>query len=212
MTQLKLLETNPCSRSRIERLENIAEAMGYDIQYAEGCAEPGYDDKPVVLGNWNERYDRVGKITDNTMPRLARLFEKLGYAVEWEDEWIICGGCNKIIRSQGNSYSWRQYFWLNPDECDVSCGNCVKDDPADYLKHLSGNWRNCDTIGLDLSKHGYAMHEEGFEAGWYDRHDEPEEVADTLYVMGITDFIFKLDYQGQFALGFSVWTKEKISC
>lgn len=207
MTQATLLDIAPYQRTRLDSLMDIAEKMGHDIQVAGGIAEPGYDDKPVVLGNWNERYTG-NVITDNTMPRLAALFEKLGYTAEWSDEWEVCSCCGKVIRVRADSYSWKAYYWIDPVHCELLCGDCIKDDPAGYLEYLSGNPSACDTIGLDLSKFGYELHAGNYENGWYPgQNDDPKDVAIKLRKEGIEDFVFVLDNTGQFDIGFSVWVK-----
>lgn len=217
MTQLKLPGTNPHTRDRVRWLEDIAEKMGHNVTSAPGYAEPDCDDEPVVLANWNNRMERnpeagEQRITDDTMSRLAVLFEKLGYAVEWEDEWTACSECCRAVRTQGDSYSWRQYYWLDEANCEIICGDCIKGDPGDYLEHLSGNHECCDTIGLDLTKHGYTLQGGDYEAGWYNRNDDPGEIAKELQKDGIEDFIFQLDSQKQFATGFSVWAKGALPC
>jgi len=101
------------TRSRIEKLLDYAERFGHYTQLVDGCCEPGYDDKPVVLGNWNSetRWDGEKRITvNNVMPRIAKLLEKLGYEVEWEDEWTTCEDCGKATRSQPDSYSWQPSY------------------------------------------------------------------------------------------------------
>ena len=209
-TQLLLGDITPIPvRSRIEWLLAIAEKMRYTIQLVDGCCEPGYDDKPVALGNWNERIQYNPKTsrsrtTDDTMPRLAKLFGQLGYAVEWEDEWIVCDSCGKAVRNSPDSYSWKQYYWYN--NCTVICGDCIKADPADYLEWLSGNPKRALTFDIDLSKYGYSRHSGNYKNGWHPGQDDnPLKIAKQLREEDITDFIFTLDYKGQFDLGFSVW-------
>ena len=210
-TQLELLDTERKTRSRVQWLLAIADKRNIDITLASGCCEPGYDDKPVVLANWNskKRYDRETNYfvtTDDTAPRLAKLFEKLGYETEWEDEWIACEECGKVFRCSPDSYSWQQYGRVSDFGC--LCGDCVKSDPSDYLTHLSGNHSVADTLGIDLEANGYVLHHDGYEAGWYDgQNDDPRTIANKLIAAGITNFIFSIDYTSQFQVGFSVWVK-----
>ncbi len=201
-------------RDRVTRLLDIAEKQNLDIQIIDGCVEPGYDDKPVALGNWNDRTEynretRVSKVTDSTMPRLAKLLEKLGYECEWEDEWTQCQGCYKAVRTSPNSYSWKLYYWIEDVSRELLCGDCVKDDPAEYLEWLSRNAKQCMQLDIDLSKHGYELHGDEYANGWHPgQNDDPVEIASQLKKEGITDFIFKLDGKGQFDIHFSVWVKK----
>jgi hypothetical protein len=210
--QLDLLEIERRpARSREEILLRIAEKQHCDVQCYCGYVEPDYDDKPVVLGDWNDRreYNREtgqSRVVNKTMPRLAKLFGKLGYSVEWEDEWASCEDCGKVFRTSPDSYSWRMYGWISDGFC--LCGDCIKKNPADYLEHLSGNHRSATTFDIDLIANGYVLRAKGFEDGFYDQHDSPEAIAKGLHDKGITDFIFAIDNTGQFSTGFSVWIKK----
>ena len=211
--QLDLIEVNRQQANRVQRLLDIAEKQGPDIQIVDGYAEPGYDDKPLVLADWNDiQTYKPGTnevVSRNTTPsRLATLFEKLGYGVEWSDEWITCQGCYEAMRYRGDSYSWTPYWYENG--CELYCFNCVKDDPEEYIDYLNGHDDRCCMLdALDLSKHGYKLHSDDYENGWYPgQNDDPVGIAEQIKKEGITDFIFKLDGKGQFDIHFSVWVKK----
>lgn len=114
--QLELLDIGKMPpRSREGWIISIAERMHHCISLADGCCEPDYDDKPVALGNWNNRtrYDKENNrhvVIDDTMPRIAKLLEKLGYECQWGDEWGICEKCGKALRTQPDSYSWNPHY------------------------------------------------------------------------------------------------------
>lgn len=210
--QTALLYNPQHIQSRVNTLLAIAEKQGYDIQLVGGCAEPGYTDGPIALGNWNER-ERYSKnehvfiTTDDTMPRLAKLFEKLGYEIEREDEWAMCDNCGKAIRTQLDSYSWKPYYRLL-EHARFICGNCVKESPTDYLSAISGNPNKCECFGLDLSEYGYTLYSERHENGLHPgQNADPKAIAKHLWAEGITDFIFVLDSQGQFDCEFSIWVR-----
>ncbi|KKL06557.1 hypothetical protein LCGC14_2594850 [marine sediment metagenome] len=213
MTQLDLMDVeHRWPRTKLDRILDIAEKQNLYIQIVDGCVEPGYDDKSVVLGDWNNRetYDRDRRTVltvNNTPPRLAALFKKLGFAVEWDDEWITCGGCQKAIRCQPDSYSWTQYWY--EDGCELYCFDCVLEDPDDYIDYLNGHSGRCYMLdALDLTKYGYELHSDDYENGWHPgQNADPKEIAEQLKKEGITDFIFKLDGKGQFGINFSVWVK-----
>ncbi len=211
--QLDLIEVDRYHPDRVTLLLDIAEKQGFDIQTTDGCVEPGYDDKPVVLGDWNDirTYKPGGNevISRNTTPaRLAALFEKLGYSVEWNDEWVTCESCQKAVRCRENSYSWRPYFWCDPVHCEIHCGNCIKDDPTEYLEFLSGNFEQCMQLDIDLTEYGYELHSDDYENGLcLGQLDNPKKISFQLRMGGITDYIFKLDGKGQFGINFSVWVK-----
>ncbi|MCK9571432.1 hypothetical protein M0R72_20960 [Candidatus Pacearchaeota archaeon] len=199
------------TRSRVEKLLDYAERFGHYIQLVDGCCEPGYDDKPVVLGNWNSetRWDGEKHITvNNIMPRIAKLLEKLGYEIEWEDEWSVCEDCGKAIRAEPDSYSW-QPSYATIGDCIIICHDCIKSNPVDYLEELSGNPEKCLTFDIPLDEYGYVMYDCGYEVGWYQgQNANPKKIVKELRAKGITDFIFVMDDVNQFDCEFSVWVKQ----
>jgi hypothetical protein len=105
--------------------------MGQEIKLAVGCNEPGYDDKPVVIANWNKTNIRGSSgfnysDFDYTMPRLSKLFEKLGYSVEWIDEWTICDDCGKAIRTSPDSWGWKPNYFILGDCGEIICYDCFR--------------------------------------------------------------------------------------
>ena len=60
-------------RINYQRLENAFPNAYFD--FAAGCAEPGYNDLPVILAKWNH-------VPDKTFEAL----ERHGFACEWSDE------------------------------------------------------------------------------------------------------------------------------
>jgi hypothetical protein len=209
MTQVELFDKGRTTMGRVEYLFRIAEAMGYDIQEHPGCCEPGYDDKPVVLGNWNDKGSYVnGRYvkTDDTMPRLAKLFEKLGYSVEWEDEWKSCDDCGKVFRVSPDSYSWTLSAWISDGGCQ--CEDCVLEYPEDYLDYLDGNSNAACTLQVDLEQHGWKRLDADYCSGWHPgQTDNPHVVADELRKNGVEHFIFKIDGVGQFQSDWSVYVR-----
>ncbi len=214
MKQLDLIEVNRYPRDRVQLLLDIAEKQGLDIQIVEGYAEPDYPDRPLVLGDWNDiRTYKPGTcevVSRNTTPsRLAILFEKLGYEVEWGDEWITCQGCYEAIRYRGDSYSWTPHYWIDDVHNSIECFNCMIENPCDYIDYLNSHSDRCCMLdALDLTKYGYKLHSDDYENGWNPgQNADPKEITLQLKKEGITDFIFKLDGKGQFGINFSVWVK-----
>jgi len=197
-----------------QRVAKTSEARSYieGIQLCvDGYAEPSYDDPKsglVALGNWNgiTRYDRdTGKFEpiDDTPIRVANLLERLGVELEWEDEWITCSSCNKLVRTQPNSYCWLQsYVEVSGD---ALCMNCV--DPAEYLESLEGEFTKANTIqDIDPSKYDYIRLDQDFEHGMhYGQDASPELIAKALKRRGIQRYLFNIDSRGQFDVDFSAW-------
>jgi len=200
-----------------EMLSEYAEQGGhYFSLHCNGYAEPGYDDPEsgiIATGNWNSsgEWDSAENKyidTDNTMPRIAAILEKIGVEIEWEDEWAECSECGKLIRTSPDSYGWTQSYWQN--DCEILCQDCVLADPTDYLESLEGNEHSANTLDIDLSESGYVcVNDESFENGLYGgQSDSPSVIADDLRKRGITRFIFEIDNVGQFDMDFSVWIHE----
>jgi hypothetical protein len=36
--------------------------------------------------------------------RLGKVLGRLGFDLEWSDEWTDCGACGRLVRTQANSY------------------------------------------------------------------------------------------------------------
>src|SRR5262249_6021793 len=140
--------------------------------------------------------------------RIATLLEKLGVELEWSDEWACCDQCGKAVRTKPDSYSWQAAYASTDD--GLTCHECMKADPSDYLRSLEGCSDRCVTIDLDLEAAGYRLLAGDFENGLYGgQADRPELIAEALREQGVERFIFHLDTTGQFDLSFSVWVHEE---
>jgi len=189
-------------RSHIEEIQ-----LHFD-GYADGSSagESGI----IATGNWNTitKYDeKVKRCVDvcNLPKRVGDIFEKMGIEIEWSDEWSTCGNCYKLIRTSPDSYSWQPDFWLGDGE--ITCGDCVKEDPSGYIEYLDGNDETCMSIDVDLEEHGYSkLNEDSFESGWFPgQNDDPKQVAKELREKGVDHFIFVKDENSQFYSKWSVW-------
>ena len=188
-----------------------------DIQlHYSGYGERGCysTDCIIATGNWNaiDTYDKVSqtrKVISNLPKRLMKLFEKLGIECEWSDEWVECSQCGKLVRTIGDSYSWKaSYALLN--ECEVYCAACIQEDPKDYLERLEGNETTANTIIASPEKHGYVkLNNDSFETGWHPgQNDSPETVKKGLQKKGVDKFFFHIDSVGQFDCQWSVFVHE----
>lgn len=198
------------SQSAISRIENITWCAEY--------AEPGYTDpgenKFIVFSDWNSiRFtDPSGeKREDHTMQILSDLLEKDGHIIEWEDEWVTCSGCNKAIRTSPTSYDWTMYGYIDAEHGEVICGECVEDDPEEYIEWLKGDVNKCNTLLSedDLKDQRYVKLWDGYETGFHEgMNDDPKKVAKRPEELGVGDYIFSMSESSQFYITWEVFVPE----
>lgn len=116
MTPEYILRKSLCrpAHCSTDTIENRAYHID-NIQYAKTYSEPGYSNpaKGILLGNWNHFSNDA-----------TRLLEKLGYEIEWEDEWATCEDCGGAVRISPDSYGWQSSYALI-DECSIVCHLCL---------------------------------------------------------------------------------------
>jgi uncharacterized protein with PIN domain len=86
-----------------QEIENITHAPKY--------ADRNEETKGIFFANWN-------KLPSKT----SDLLEKLGYSVEWSDEWTTCADCQGALRTVEDSFIWIPYF--KEIEGDTVCLDC----------------------------------------------------------------------------------------
>lgn len=97
----------------LRQLERDAQRELECLQFSHAYAEPGYEQprRGILFSNWNRFPSEV-----------VDLLERMGYAVEWSDEWTTCEICDKAMRTQPDSHSWRPQFDPNADT--ILCTEC----------------------------------------------------------------------------------------
>lgn len=213
--ELKLLHE---AEAIVETYQSIATPQGKsrldDINFCiVGYAEPGYssDKKVIALGNWNSitKWDEEKHTSvevDDTPSLVGDLLDKIGVNIEWSDEWICCNGCGKVVRIKSDSSSWRQsYAYIHEADFCLECVTKTKQSRLAYVETLEGQHNRCMTIDIDLEKLGYKPLGIDFANGWYGQSDDPKNIADSLRKMNITRFVFVLDSQNPFEVGFSLF-------
>lgn len=172
-----------------------------DTNSAHGCAEPGYDDKPVILANWN-----------NIPQKVYDSLESHGYSCEWEDEWLTCDECYKAFRSSPNSYGWEMFGYIG--DGFAVCGNCI--DWDDYLDGMENKPRKAVTCSLfykfeDEITSRYTLIKDDFENGFHPgQNDNPAEIIESLLRQDPSGkYLFVITSQGQFDIEFSVYKRNE---
>ena len=188
-------------RERIEDME----------VHQRGYAEPGYDGDVILVGNFNSinKYDSEARqfVDLDDMPeRVSKAAEELNVEIEWSDEWAACQECERLVRTEADSYGWRRSYGEIDD--GVTCAECICEDPVDYLESIEGNPRMAVTFPIDLAEHGYVKigDDDGYKNGLYGgQSDDPTVISASLNERGITRILFEIDAVGQFDLDFKVW-------
>lgn len=181
--------------------------------HTEGYAEPGYKNPEsgiVATGNWNpDKWPKDPKAkpekNDSLACRVSEAFAKLGIEMEWSDEWTVCYRCDKLVRSQGNSYGWRPaHVFFNGE---ILCHECLKEQTKEYLESLEGDDGKCVQVeSIDPKQHGYRRLGEAYQNGLHEHMtDDPKKIGEAMRKAGITRYLFKQDLQSQFYIEFSVW-------
>lgn len=127
------------------------------------------------------------------------------------DEYTRCDECGKVIRTEPDSKHWTPDFWVDYENGYVVCGDCVRNNPQEYLIDLTNNSDKANTIldDGDLTANGYVKLDDEYESGWYGKNDNPQDILENLlneHPSG--QFIFSITNQQQFGTWFVVWALE----
>lgn len=192
-------------------------------------AEPGYrtSNGVIVLGNFNDKRPTYGwqvRQLDGTpyrtqpplakwmtIPsRLARVLEAAGADLEWSDEWVRCGDCGRIFRTQPNSYSWTMNGAYSEDGCDYYCADCLVSDPESLIEEYVNDATRALTFDVDLSALGFEQENGTYENGWHPgQEDNPTEILARIlkFAPEGTEVVFTIAEQSQFYLKFQAWVR-----
>ena len=178
-----------------------------DAHYMDECSiygENGYtleDGKDkIAFADWNP-------ISTN----IQKYLELIGYELQWCDEWIINHETSKCYRTQGDSYSWKPYYFLF-DDCEVVGGDEIEENETlaeEYInEYLLNNSKQVNLFDIDktLFRLGFDLEPDNFEFGWYGQNDDPKAIAEELMKKG-KDFVFSGLNNSQWASNFEVWTR-----
>ena len=185
----------------IKLIEYCENKYNVDIQTAKDYSEPGYNKEGdmILLSNWNNIPDKI-----------INILEKFN-DIEWDDEWMTCQKCGKLIRCVGNSYGWKAYYNIFND-CEVICGDCILDDPENYIETLVNNHNAVNVFNsLDLENYGYKNVNGIFESGLHQgMNDNPEEIL-MVYQEKLPDydFIFNNITPSQFHVSYELYGKQR---
>ncbi len=188
----------------------------------QGYIEPGYDDPDsglIAIGDFNaitvspisavHLLDSLPiHVVDDTPQRVAYLLQELGVELLPQDEWTVCDECGGAVRTNSESYTWKQFAWTNMDG-DFICGDCVTANSSSYLEWHEDREDKCLTLdAIDPEDHGYVL-VESFMHGLHPGQDaSPRMIAKAIRQQGILRFLFRLDRAGQYDICFSLFIQD----
>lgn len=200
-------DLEPSIKDKLDALYNEDDVY-FDI------AKDADDDDFLIVDDWEDVQAIQQALKPDFEPKdkydtsvLDEIFDN-GYQWGFRDEYTVCDCCGKVIRTEPDSYSWLPDFFVNDEEGTICCGDCVRENPKEYLATLYNNADKANTIlsADELEAQGFEKIDGDFESGWYDKHDSPDEILDKAleeHPSGV--FIFNISGQGQFATQFELW-------
>ena len=155
-----------------------------DVSEIQKALDPSFEPK--------DKYDT--KVLDNYMP--------WGFG----DSYTTCDECGDIICTEPDSSYWKADFFVSNN--GIICGDCVRENPQEYLESLINNYNKANTIldPKDLEQEGFEKLDGDYQNGYYDRNDNPKSILKDLmskYPQG--EFIFNIISTNPFAVDFDVY-------
>ena len=128
----------------------------------------------------------------------------------FSDEYSTCWECEKVIRTSPDCYAWTPDYWEPNDEVKI-CGDCVREDPDDYLedrveKGLEGRLVTCNLI--DPGEYEFELVARGLEHGLHEhQNDDPRKIV-RWAVESALQVVFVVG-SSQFSQSFDVWVRHE---
>ena len=169
--------------------------------YEKGNSE----NEQLLLVEDRKSAEKLNTLIKDEIENLVDEIDKRDYDCFWldyatEDNWTyydeayVCDECYKAyLRREYNACEYADYYigdgWL-------LCGNCVKEQPDDYIQSLINEPTRANTI-LDyeeLTSAGFEkVNDYPFANGWYGQQDSPKEImAKAKQMKPKSQFIFNI--------------------
>ena len=172
-------------------------------EFANEYGEPGYSnpERGIILANWN-----------NVPKGLADWLEKLGYDLEWSDEWTIDynHGC-KAYRTAPSGYDWQSSVMVTDD------GELLTpdDDAGEWINEcaMTDKGQPCRVLPdritpADLEHAGFRLFEGDKESGFFPgQTDNPKEAAQRAFAAGALRVVFRKTEQSQFYIKWEAYAE-----
>lgn len=200
-------------KDRISKAVEFTERKTHrQFVFASEYAEPGYTnpESGIVFGNWNPACGfSVPKAQQQKDPvtKLARILEKAGFELEWEDEWDTCSECGKAVRTQPDCYHWTSSFRI-VNECELICLECLEKDTEGYLESIEDNPSTACPPEMLPANFGYTKFNGTFETGFHPgQNDDPKKILEALHKEGKRHVVFRIKAKGQFDMDWEAYYK-----
>lgn len=193
----------------VDGLIDYCDRNGLEIDYYQGNNEPGYDDQPFFAADWNPK----------SMQRIGVLLEKIGYDIEWSDEWAVCDDCYKGIRTSPDSYGWEPSFIMGDGY--LVCHECAIENLEDYIVNFTNDKRRAIHSWMiePVKAIGFRCWDDCklFESGWHPgQTDTPESALTEIYEQcgkewfeNRFDYLFAITDTGQFDIRWTMLIRDK---
>lgn len=183
---------NLLENGKIEQICSEYGEQGYSLEEGK---------QAILFADWND-FDKH--------PNFMAWLEE-NYEIEWSDEWIVDYETDKCYRTTGDSYGWEQSFRINENGELITPDSDIED-WIDFCKIDYDTDKNATPNVLpsfvdtdELIDTGFELINDDLESGWYNRNDDPTEIAESLLEQGYIAVIFKLSGVGQFSVNFEVY-------
>lgn len=170
--------------------------------YCDFASENLYRDGGILAADWNDvPIGLVDALEDH-------------YAIVWNDEYIPCVCCDRLIRIEPTHYGWLPQYCTFDGQ--TVCSECLRADIHTYIDHIVNCPQRADTLLsykelLDLD---FEELESKHEAGIRSHHqyeETPQKIFDRLQG-NYGEILFKIDRKEQFGIRFSVWVRQYQNC
>lgn len=152
-----------------------------------------------------KQYLHTNNIED---PRSIDDFTDWGFSDEYDQCCNGCNGCENILRTSPDSYSWTAPLYIDAE--GYACEECI--DRGDYNDYILKEHKNCnksiphefDLERLGLTKANVQSFENGLHGGQLDR---PEPIIEALNKQSID--VWFIVHPSQFYVEFDVYVKKE---
>jgi hypothetical protein len=161
------------------------------FDFADDYGEPGYTkegDKSILFGDWN------------SLPcEIVDLMSKVGYTVEWIDEWFVYYDKSLAYRAEPDSWGWEPSYFVEHSEFLP-----IEYFEEEYVESVMNRTDKAVNSRINLQEYGFVdFGDTCHENGWYGTVEDPADVLDkAMKEVKFDDYIFQICSVEQFRVNF----------